>query len=54
MSNQMSNAPMMSAGPTSIFQTWINALTKPNEQTYARYRGFAECQGHNRLFMGFY
>ena len=34
MANQMSNAPMMSAGSISIFQTWINALTKPNEQTY--------------------
>lgn len=34
MSDQSSNAPMMSAGTTSIFQTWINALTKPNEQTY--------------------
>jgi hypothetical protein len=22
-------------GPTSIFQTWVNALTKPNEQTFA-------------------
>jgi hypothetical protein len=35
MSNESSNAPMMSAGSTSIFQTWINALTRPNEQTYS-------------------
>lgn len=35
MSDQMSNAPMMQAGSTSFFQTWIEALTKPNEQTYA-------------------
>ena len=35
MSNQMSNAPMMQSAPTSFFQTWINALTKPNERTYA-------------------
>jgi Yip1 domain len=35
MSTDSSNAPMMSAGSTSIFQTWINALTKPNEQTYS-------------------
>ncbi len=35
MSDQMPNAPMMPAGPTSFFQTWIPALTKPNEQTYA-------------------
>jgi hypothetical protein len=34
MSDQLSNAPLTPAGPTSIFQTWINALTKPNEQTY--------------------
>lgn len=35
--NEQSNAPM-SAGPnapSSFFQIWINALTKPNEQTYA-------------------
>ncbi len=35
MSDQMSNAPMMQTGPSSFFQTWIDALTKPNEQTYA-------------------
>ena len=35
MSNQMSNAPMTPSAPTSFFQTWINALTKPNERTYA-------------------
>jgi hypothetical protein len=34
MSNQMSNAPMMPAGSNSFFQTWVPALTKPNEQTY--------------------
>jgi len=35
MNDQM-NAPMSSApgGATPIFQVWINALTKPNEQTY--------------------
>jgi hypothetical protein len=35
MTNQIPNVPMMSGGSTSIFQTWINALTKPNEQTYS-------------------
>jgi hypothetical protein len=34
MSDQLSNAPVTPAGPASIFQTWINALTKPNEQTF--------------------
>jgi hypothetical protein len=36
MSNQTSNAPIMQGrGSSSFFQTWINALTKPSEQTYA-------------------
>jgi len=35
--NEQSNAPMspVPGGPTSFFQVWMNALTKPNEQTYA-------------------
>ncbi len=35
MNNATSNAPMMPAGPGSFIQTWINAVTKPGEQTYA-------------------
>lgn len=31
----MSNAPMMQTDSTSFFTTWINALTKPREETYA-------------------
>jgi hypothetical protein len=27
---------MLPVGSTSIFQTWVNALTKPNEQTYVQ------------------
>jgi Yip1 domain len=38
MNDQM-NAPMspapMSGGPQAVLQVWMNALTKPNEQTYA-------------------
>ena len=38
MNDQM-NAPMSSmpsgGGPTPFYQVWINALTKPNEQTFA-------------------
>jgi hypothetical protein len=34
MHNDM-NAQMSSGGPTSIFQTWVKALTKPAEQTFA-------------------
>jgi len=33
--NDQSNVPMMSSRPESFFQIWINALTKPSEQTYA-------------------
>ena len=29
------NPPTLQPGPTSMFQTWIDALTKPNERTYA-------------------
>ncbi len=35
MSNEVPNTPMLEPGPTPMFQTWINALTKPNERTYA-------------------
>src|SRR5215467_6220321 len=35
MNAPMSPAPMPSGGPQSVFQTWMNAVTKPNEQTYA-------------------
>jgi hypothetical protein len=36
--NEQSNAPLPSLPgvPTSVYQTWMNALTKPNEQTYAQ------------------
>ena len=34
--SEFSNEPMIPAsGPTPFYQTWLNALTKPNEQTYA-------------------
>ena len=35
--NEQMNAPMSPApgNPTSFFQVWMNALTKPNEQTFA-------------------
>jgi hypothetical protein len=34
--NEQPNAPMLSGGSQSMFQTWMNALTKPNEETYAQ------------------
>ncbi len=44
MSNDMPNppvptAPMMGPRPTSMFQTWMDAVTKPNEATYASMAG---------------
>ena len=35
MNAPMSSMPSGSGGPTPFYQVWINALTKPNEQTYA-------------------
>ena len=35
MSNEVPNTPMLEPRPNSMFQTWVNALSKPNEQTYA-------------------
>ncbi len=35
MTNQMPDAPMMPTEAPSFIQTWINALTKPSERTYA-------------------
>lgn len=32
--NDMSNAPIPESRPTSVMQTWMNALTKPSEQTF--------------------
>ena len=34
--SEFSNEPMMPVGePVPFYRTWVNALTKPNEQTYA-------------------
>ncbi len=35
MSTEMPNAPMMEPRPASMFETCINAVTKPNESTFA-------------------
>jgi len=35
MSNPTSNAPMTTGGPKPFFQVWLDALTKPNEGTFA-------------------
>jgi hypothetical protein len=33
--SEQSNVPIMSDAPEPFYQTWIRALTKPNERTYA-------------------
>ena len=33
--NDMSNTPVMPASPKPFFQVWMDALTKPNESTFA-------------------
>jgi len=35
VSNSTSNAPMMPAGSSSFFEIWVNALTKPREETFS-------------------
>lgn len=34
--NEQPNAPMLPDRPQPMFQTWIKALTKPSEETYAQ------------------
>lgn len=34
--NEQPNAPMLPDSPKPMFQTWVDALTKPNEATYAQ------------------
>jgi len=34
--NEQPNAPMVPSESQSMFQTWMNAITKPNEETYAQ------------------
>src|SRR3990170_3077635 len=51
--NEQSNAPM-SAGPAGIagwFSTWITAVTKPNEQTFATMAEHPDAMSVNRAFI---
>jgi len=51
--NEQSNAPM-SAGPAGIagwFSTWITAVTKPNEQTFATMAEHPDAMSVNRAFL---
>jgi hypothetical protein len=51
--DEQSNTPM-SAGPAGVagwFSTWITAVTKPNEQTYAALAEHPDAQSNNRAFI---
>lgn len=47
-------APMMEPPrPTSMFQVWMNALTKPNERTYAEIAGSPRASSTNAFLWVF-
>ena len=50
--NEQSNAPMPSATPgfAGWFSTWMTAVTKPNEQTFADLAQHPDAQTNNRAF----
>ena len=47
--NEPSNAPMLSGEPRSMVQTWMNAITKPSEETYARIAASPEAKTSTAL-----
>jgi hypothetical protein len=51
--NEQSNAPMPSGAPgfAGWFSTWMTAVTKPNEQTFADLAERPEAQSNNQAFM---
>jgi hypothetical protein len=51
--NEQPNAPMLSGGSRSIVQTWMNALTKPNEETYAQIAASPEAKTSTALLWVF-
>ena len=51
--NEQSNAPMLPDRPQPMFQTWINALTKPNEETYAQIAASPEAKTSTALLWVF-
>jgi hypothetical protein len=51
--NEQPNAPMLSSGSSSIFQTWMNAITKPNEQTYVQIAASPEAKLNTALLWVF-
>ena len=51
--NEVPNAPMLPVRSSSILQTWMNALTKPNEQTYAQLAASPEAKTSTALLWVF-
>jgi len=51
--NEEPNAPMLSGRSPSILQTWMTALTKPNEQTYAQMAASPEAKTSTALLWVF-
>jgi hypothetical protein len=51
--NEQPNTPMLPepAGVSAWFSTWMEAITKPNEQTFAAMSERPEAQTNNRAFM---
>ena len=51
--NEQSNAPMPSDAPgfAGWFSTWMTAVTKPNEQTFAEMAEHPDAQSNNRAFI---
>lgn len=51
--NEMPNTPMLPepSGFSSWFSTWTEAITRPNEQTYAAMAERPEAQTYNRAFL---
>ena len=51
--NEEPNAPMLPVRSSSILQTWMNALTKPNEQTFAQLAASPEAKTSTALLWVF-
>ncbi|MCI0556801.1 MAG: YIP1 family protein, partial [Anaerolineae bacterium] len=51
--NEQPNAPMLSGGSRSMLQTWMNAITKPNEETYAQIAAAPEAKTSTALLWVF-
>lgn len=51
--NEQPNVPMLPepAGVSAWFSTWMDAITKPNEQTYAALAERPDAQTNNRAFL---